>query len=396
MNFLFPQHRVLCAAENTSHNMHNIVTLRGALVRDALGVVEVPERDDRALRCSHRRAVRAAPLADVGRRRTSTSSSGCSATCTGTCTTRPCVSSTRAGPARRSPRRSSCPPSSPTRGTAGATTAASSHNVKAIAQRYLGWFDGNPARLHALPPEEAAVRYVEYMGGADTVLERARVAFDDGEYRWVAQVVDHVVFADPDHTRRASAAGGCARAARLPDRERDVAELLPDGRARAAPRRARPARRCGRPARARSAWSRCSTCWACGSTARRPRKAVARRQLGVHGYRRAVRRVGRARRDQLRARPPRPARRRHDHAGTAPCSTGSSPARSRSPDALAAGDIVARRRPRGTRVVLRAHRGVDTRLPDRHALSLVDFAAPARSLTDARAAVGVRRLRCVS
>jgi alkyl sulfatase BDS1-like metallo-beta-lactamase superfamily hydrolase len=71
------------------------------------------------------------------------------------------------------------------------------HNVKAVYQRYLGWFDANPANLHALPPAEAARRFVEYMGGAEAVLSRARADFDAGEYRWVAQVVNHVVFAEP-------------------------------------------------------------------------------------------------------------------------------------------------------------------------------------------------------
>ena len=74
------------------------------------------------------------------------------------------------------------------------------HNVKATYVKYLGAFDGNPAGLHKLPPEETAVRYVEFMGGADAVLARAREAFDRGEYRWVAEVVNHVVFADPANT----------------------------------------------------------------------------------------------------------------------------------------------------------------------------------------------------
>jgi len=72
-----------------------------------------------------------------------------------------------------------------------------SHNVKATYTRYLGWFDGNPARLEPLPPVPAAERYVEYMGGADQVITRAREAFDAGEYRWVVEVLNHVVFADP-------------------------------------------------------------------------------------------------------------------------------------------------------------------------------------------------------
>jgi len=74
-----------------------------------------------------------------------------------------------------------------------------SHNSKAVYQRYLGWFDGNPAHLHPHPPVAAAVRYVDFMGGADAVLERARQSFAEGDYRWVVEVVNHVVFADPDN-----------------------------------------------------------------------------------------------------------------------------------------------------------------------------------------------------
>ena len=74
-----------------------------------------------------------------------------------------------------------------------------SHNSKAVYQYYFGWYDGNPANLNPLPPEPAAKRYVEYMGGADSVLEKARNSFDQGEYRWVAEVLNHVVFAEPDN-----------------------------------------------------------------------------------------------------------------------------------------------------------------------------------------------------
>jgi alkyl sulfatase BDS1-like metallo-beta-lactamase superfamily hydrolase len=74
------------------------------------------------------------------------------------------------------------------------------HNVKATYVKYLGWFDGNPATLHTLPPEESAKRYLEFMGGADAVLEKARAAYERGEYRWVAEVVNHVVFAEPENT----------------------------------------------------------------------------------------------------------------------------------------------------------------------------------------------------
>ncbi len=74
-----------------------------------------------------------------------------------------------------------------------------SHNVKAIYNKYIGYFDGNPANLHPLPPVEASKKYVEFMGGAENVLNKARKAFDKGEYRWVTQVVNHVVFANPEN-----------------------------------------------------------------------------------------------------------------------------------------------------------------------------------------------------
>lgn len=71
------------------------------------------------------------------------------------------------------------------------------HDVAATYVLYLGWFDGNPSTLHELPPVEASKKYVEFMGGADAVLEKAQKSFDEGDYRWVAQVANHVVFADP-------------------------------------------------------------------------------------------------------------------------------------------------------------------------------------------------------
>ncbi|RKR64376.1 alkyl sulfatase BDS1-like metallo-beta-lactamase superfamily hydrolase [Yokenella regensburgei] len=74
-----------------------------------------------------------------------------------------------------------------------------SHDVKATYVLYLGWFDGNPATLDELPPVDAAKKYVDYMGGADNILKKAKADFDQGNYRWVAQVVSKVVFADPEN-----------------------------------------------------------------------------------------------------------------------------------------------------------------------------------------------------
>ena len=72
-----------------------------------------------------------------------------------------------------------------------------SHNVKAVYQRYLSWYDANPCNLHPLPPAPAARKFVEYMGGAAAVIERARADFAKGEFRWVAQVMKEVVYAEP-------------------------------------------------------------------------------------------------------------------------------------------------------------------------------------------------------
>ena len=74
-----------------------------------------------------------------------------------------------------------------------------SHNAKAVYQRYLSWYDGNPANLNPLPPAAAAGKTIAYMGGGEAVLARARADFARGEYRWVAQVASQLVFAEPDN-----------------------------------------------------------------------------------------------------------------------------------------------------------------------------------------------------
>ncbi len=73
------------------------------------------------------------------------------------------------------------------------------HDVKSTYVKYLGWFNGNPATLHQYPERDAAAKYVAFMGGADSVLKKAKESYDKGDYRWVAQVVNHVVFADPNN-----------------------------------------------------------------------------------------------------------------------------------------------------------------------------------------------------
>jgi alkyl sulfatase BDS1-like metallo-beta-lactamase superfamily hydrolase len=74
-----------------------------------------------------------------------------------------------------------------------------SHNAKAVYQKYLGWYNGNPADLSPLPRAENARKTIAYMGGADAAISKAREDFRAGEYRWVATVMNDVVFADPQN-----------------------------------------------------------------------------------------------------------------------------------------------------------------------------------------------------
>src|SRR5262249_37880737 len=73
------------------------------------------------------------------------------------------------------------------------------HNFKAVYQKYLGFYSANPSELHPLPPEEASTKYLEYTEACEAMLAKARQSFDKAEYRWVAQVLNHVVFAEPDN-----------------------------------------------------------------------------------------------------------------------------------------------------------------------------------------------------
>lgn len=198
MNFFFPDHRVLCLAENCTCTLHNLYTPRGAPVRDALAwshylheAIELYGADSDVLFASHHwpRWGSDEIIAHLGRQRDAyrfihdqtlrLANHGHTAT--------------EIAEELRLPPALAADPN--LRGYYGTV----SHNAKAVYQRYLGWFDGNPAHLQPLPPTEAGARYVEYMGGADAVVDRARDSFAAGDYRWVAEVVGHVVFAHPDH-----------------------------------------------------------------------------------------------------------------------------------------------------------------------------------------------------
>ncbi len=196
MNFWFPQYRALCMAENCTATLHNVYTPRGAEIRDALSwsrfidesITLFVDRSDVAFASHHWPRWGATDIEHwlAGQRDTYRFIHDETMRLVNHGFTALEIAETLELPAALGDEFFN-------RGYYGTV----SHNVKAVYQRYLGWFDANPANLHPLPPQETAAKIVEYMGGADTVLARARVDFDAGEYRWVAQVVNHVVFADP-------------------------------------------------------------------------------------------------------------------------------------------------------------------------------------------------------
>jgi len=198
MHFYIPRYKLLNLAENCTHNFHNLLPFRGADVRDALawskylnealkmwggkaaamcGQHHWPvwgrERIDTMIRqqrdlykFAHDQTIR---LMNHG------------------------LTATEIAETIRLP--GSLDGAWHTRGYYGHIR----HNVKAIYQKYLGWYDANPANLDPLPPVEAGRKYVEYMGGGEAILARARKDFANGEFRFVAQAVSHLVFADPDN-----------------------------------------------------------------------------------------------------------------------------------------------------------------------------------------------------
>ncbi|MDF2918407.1 MAG: fold metallo-hydrolase [Microbacterium sp.] len=198
MHFYFPRYRALCMAENATHTLHNLLTLRGAVVRDphvwSEYLTEAIQRyGDRAdvVFASHHWPTWGAEeireflglqrdlyayLHDQTLRMINQGLTGAEI-----------AEEIRLPPALENVWH--------TKGYYGSV----SHNVKAIYQRYMGWFDGNPARLWPHPPKPLAERYVAAMGGIDHVLHLARSAFDAGDFRWAATLLDHAVFAEPEH-----------------------------------------------------------------------------------------------------------------------------------------------------------------------------------------------------
>ncbi len=198
MHFYFPRFRALCMAENATHNLHNLLTLRGALVRDPHGwsgylteaIDTFTDRTDVVFASHHwptwgrDRIVEYlslqrdlyAYLHDQTLRMLNQGFTGIE------------IAETF-----------EMPPALEAAWHTHGYYGSVSHNVKAVYQRYMGWFDGNPARLWAHPPEAIGPRYVAAMGGVDRVVELAQAAFEEGDFRWAATLLDHAIFAEEGH-----------------------------------------------------------------------------------------------------------------------------------------------------------------------------------------------------
>ncbi|KIU15938.1 alkyl/aryl-sulfatase [Mycolicibacterium llatzerense] len=198
MHFYFPQFRALCMAENATHNLHNLLTLRGALVRDPHGwagylteaIDTFAGRADVVFASHHwptwgqdniveylsvQRDLYAY-LHDQTLRQLNQGYTGIE------------IAETF-----------QMPPALEQAWHTHGYYGSVSHNVKAVYQRYMGWFDGNPGRLWQHPPAAAAPRYVAAMGGIDRVVELAQAAFDEGDFRWAVTLLDHAIFTDEHH-----------------------------------------------------------------------------------------------------------------------------------------------------------------------------------------------------
>lgn len=198
MHFYFPRYRALCMAENATHNLHNLLTLRGALVRDPhvwagylteaidtfAGRTDVVFASHHWPTWGHDRIVDYlsvqrdlyAYLHDQTLRLLNQGHTGVEIA-----------------------EQFQLPPALHKAWHTHGYYGSVSHNVKAVYQRYMGWFDGNPGRLWPHPPEAIGPRYVAAMGGADRVVELAQGAFETGDFRWAATLLDHVIFTDETH-----------------------------------------------------------------------------------------------------------------------------------------------------------------------------------------------------
>lgn len=195
--FYLPQFKAWCGAEMVSRNMHNLYTLRGAKVRDALkwsgyinDAITIAEQSDLYFGSHHWPIWGADKIVDFLKSQRDTYKYIHD-------------QSVRMLNAGYTPNEIAeeleLPPSLAKNFSNRGYYGTVKHNAKAVYQGYLGWYDGNPAHLDPLPPEQSAVKYVALMGGAEQMLVQAQKAFDQGEYRWVAELLNHLVFAEPNN-----------------------------------------------------------------------------------------------------------------------------------------------------------------------------------------------------
>ena len=196
MLMYFPQFRVLDMAEDVTHTMHNLYTIRGAEVRDgnlwsryiSEALDAFGDQSDVVIAQHHWPVAGRARVVDLLKKQRDMYKyiNDQSLRLLNHGYTSAEIAETLRMPASLEHEWSA-------RGYYGTLR----HNAKAVYQKYLGWYDANPANLNPLPPAENARKTVEYMGGADAVVARARADFAKGEYRWVASAMNQVVFADP-------------------------------------------------------------------------------------------------------------------------------------------------------------------------------------------------------
>jgi len=196
MLMYFPQFRVLDMAEDVTHNMHNLYTIRGSEVRDgnlwsryiSEAMETFGDRSDVIIAQHHWPVAGQARVVALMKKQRDMYKfiNDQSLRLLNLGYTPGEIAETLRMPASLEQEWSA-------RGYYGTLR----HNAKAVYQKYLGWYDGNPADLDPLPPAENARKTVEYMGGADAVIARARGDFAKGEYRWVASAMNQVVFTDP-------------------------------------------------------------------------------------------------------------------------------------------------------------------------------------------------------
>lgn len=198
LNIHLPQRAALCMAENATHNLHNLLTLRGAEVRDPHEWARYLTESINLFGNTSEVAFASHHWPVWGRERVVTFLSQ----------QRDLYAYLHDQTVRmlnlgmtalEIAERIELPPALVRAWHTHGYYGSVSHNTKAVYQKYMGWFDGNPAHLWEHPPVEAARRYVDFMGGADEVVRRARTSFEEGDFRWVVQVVNHVLFSQPDH-----------------------------------------------------------------------------------------------------------------------------------------------------------------------------------------------------